>query len=443
MTLNEEDASQNSEEERQSYQGNENTEETFPSPTFYNNKSEKIDESMKENYDETDYSESSEEEIDNDEDEEDVSSKEESMNDDPNPVSSPLDGGLSTYEKMRLERIRRNQEYLATLGLEKLEKKGETKQPSRKPTDRWENLEKRETIHRRSKMKEIRYTSPKPAKVSQTTMGPEDETREELNNRKPRSTSGVSLVIYRELKSTSARRRRDVRTAKTLLRHAEVELKYAKRQAAIYAQKQQRLVWEEQMKVAAQTFQNERKILLPLIRELDSRRGELLLARDKFRRKMKSTIENRKTKRARTLQNMKNARLRFNSIVKEAKLHLAHRLFDHFRSMESVADEETKVKSVTQVKGKTAESKVASMQSISGTKESLLDPVDIGINIKAILDTVKNEKKGVISKNVRNVWGPISGSFANTLQRQWLENDAPVAANLIAQYVPQAGDAVL
>ena len=57
---------------------------------------------------------------------------------------------------------------------------------------------------------------------------------------------------------------------------------------------------------------------------------------------------------------------------------------------------------------------------------------------------VKNEKKGAIgSKHFKHVWGPVTGHFAESLQRQWLDNDAPIAANVISQYVPQVGDAVL
>lgn len=353
-------------------------------------------------------------------------------------IASPKDdGGLSTYEKMRLERIRRNKEYLATLGLEKLEENREVKQ--RKTADKWEFLEKRETIHRRSKMKEVHYSSPKSSKRPRLSLEQENETQacSDRLTRRPKSSSRVSLVIYRELKAVQATRRREFKAAKKLLRVAEVELRYAKRQAAISTQKQQRILWEEQMKVAAQAFHNERKQLLPMIQELDSRRGELLLVRDKVRRQVKAAAESSQTRRIRTFQNMRNAQLRFSATVKESKLHLAHLLFDRVCSMESVKDEAIIGNSS---KSKVSRGKEDSALSMKYSKDLAHDS---GININDVLDKVKNEKKGTMSKNVRNVWGPVSGPFAETLQRQWLEYDAPVAANLIPQYVPQVGDAIL
>ena len=290
-------------------------------------------------------------------------------------------------------------------------------------------------------MKEVVYTSPKPSKKSRSSLGPEDEAhdRNDRLTRRPKSSSKVSLVIYKELKATGARRRRDFKTARTLLRLVEVELKYAKRQAASYTQKQQRIVWEEQMKVAAQAFHNERKQLLPMIQGIDSRRGELLVARDKFRRHVKAAADSSQTRRTRAFQNMKNVQLRFGAIVKEAKLHLAHHFFDRVCSMESVKAEEAIILGKSS-KAKGTGHKMDSTQPVALSKDIVQEH---GINVQEILDKVKNEKKGVISKNVKNVWGPVTGTFGNTLKRQWLENDAPIAANLISQYVPQVGDAVL
>ena len=168
-----------------------------------------------------------------------------------------VDEGISEYERLRLARIKRNQAYLAKLGLEGNNKDGKgrimptavTKKRASRPSNRRQvPTERRSTLSRQSK-KRVDYTE-MPAsflfeesdrKQSATAGGHDDHSSSPIKNRKERQRNHrMEKFIYLEFKRIASQRKQNMTKSKRQLRHAERHVKHWDRRARIWTKQRER-----------------------------------------------------------------------------------------------------------------------------------------------------------------------------------------------------------
>ena len=197
------------------------------------------------------------------------------------------DEGISEYEKLRLARIKRNQQYLAKLGLEGSGKDGKGgilgPAPTKKRTPRASTKQqlpakRRSTLSRQSK-KNVDYTEMPPRFVVQPTDNKHGETGDEnpspaapRKRRKERSRSHrMEKFIYLEFKRIASLRKQNLKIAKRQVRQAERHVKHWHNRARIWIKKHQR---EMELERVRQKHDWERQALggqtlMELLRDLD------------------------------------------------------------------------------------------------------------------------------------------------------------------------------
>jgi len=143
------------------------------------------------------------------------------------PALTAADGRvLSAYEVQRLERVRRNQEYLLRLGLER---QGEdTIRRRKRRKQKSSPVEKRESLRAR---KAVDYSEPSTtiASIVRDTTMPEVQRKQKQkpkDRQEKKTENRMERFVYREFKSIQAHKNQVVRQAEKDLKSAKREMKY-------------------------------------------------------------------------------------------------------------------------------------------------------------------------------------------------------------------------
>lgn len=190
-----------------------------------------------------------------------------------------------------MERIKRNQQYLAKLGLEGTDGQGVLGKnlPSKKTTRRRRKSnetapsERRSSLSRRSKQ-EVTYTE-KPASwwkkevlANEGTKEDKDRASKPKKDRKKERppSQRMDKAIYMEFKRIHSHRKQALKQAKKHVRVAEREFKHWSREATAFQRAEQRRIEVENLLKFAQ---EEKKIIgctaMELIQDIDVRSGEM------------------------------------------------------------------------------------------------------------------------------------------------------------------------
>ena len=158
---------------------------------------------------------------------------EESSDDD----NSSNDGqGLSAYEKRRLERIRRNEERLASLGLETAAKIPNVKRGPRKYQKKAiDPSQRRSTLSRRSK-EDVKYIEMAPR---WSNVKPKPKKERKRSETKP-PQQRMERFIYHEFRRIEATRKANVKNAEKYVRWAEIEVKNALKNMEVHERRLKR-----------------------------------------------------------------------------------------------------------------------------------------------------------------------------------------------------------
>jgi hypothetical protein len=193
--------------------------------------------------------------------------------------------GLSDYEKLRLERIRRNQEYLTRLGLEEQKSKWKPQKRVRRNRDDSTKLEE-ETTHQqrkaslRTKTEQVRYSDVSISEIlGRRPRAPESKPRKrkvekEIQHRMER-------YIYREFQRIQAERNAAQKQIENLIRRSEKEKAFW---GKIIKQKEYRgqLSQARQLELKEERALFNGLTLRELLKEIDNRVPELLQAAQKY-----------------------------------------------------------------------------------------------------------------------------------------------------------------
>lgn len=344
---------------------------------------------------------------------------------------------LSAYEIMRLERIKRNQAYLAKLGLESdatSGKKGtllsrhEEEMRKKKASRQRKSeifVERRTSVGRRSKAKKVDYTD-KSMKWKADVEPKEKKSKAENPKvgEKHKRVDSLPLFIYREFNNMRVTRRQNVKTTEKLLRLAEIEYRIANRELEIAQRKERRFRERET-----------RDVLLPIVRDVERRRVDIIKALKKIdegRKKRPNPVDLKKE----MAKKVDEANTKFPEAVHEALRSLGKMMFDRVPESERLGrGKESTKKKKAGLQGNDGE---LSDEASEGNKEKATLPLNIDLDELRKIE--QSEKVRV--QRMRNVGGPVTEKLAKAVQRKWLEGDGPVGA-CFNEYVPQAGDTVL
>ena len=140
--------------------------------------------------------------------------------------------GLSDYEKLRLERIRRNQEYLSRLGLEEHQNKWKPIKRARKKKD--ESAKPKETTQQRKaslrrKTEQVCYSDvPIREILGQKTRPPISESQPRKRKPEKDIQHRMERFIYREFQRIQAERNTAQKQIELLIRRTEKETAFWK-----------------------------------------------------------------------------------------------------------------------------------------------------------------------------------------------------------------------
>ena len=234
----------------------------------------------------SDHNESEDPEEDaNSEDDDDDSDSESNDDDDE-------EGGISQYEKLRLERMKRNRERLAKLGLHSdegglLQKKTGPQRQRKKKTDA-PLLPARSVPSRRTKVKEVNYAEPPNSVASLIRkLGREKPKKNRKHSNYNRDISQrMDKVVHREFQRLRSQKSHAVKLSERNVKRAQREIKYWTR---VLKKKQNKIKKKEEVVVkvkALKQHQIEQKELgctsKELIQEIDARMAEITQAADLY-----------------------------------------------------------------------------------------------------------------------------------------------------------------
>jgi hypothetical protein len=228
---------------------------------------------------------------------------------------------LSEYEILRLERIKRNREYLAKLGLdnpadvatEPDKKKSKIGRPKREPSA-VDMIERRTSISRRTKMKPVSYVEPsvsvrdilrtiegkvKDANGDKSTVTHTVDASAELepppNMRKPtdydtlprritKKEHRMENYIWAEFRRLKSIKSSTLKKAERALRLAEKEVKYWRNRFTIWERRNERRLEAERQRQneALQKQQFGGKTMRELLSEIDQRMPIMLQAVEQY-----------------------------------------------------------------------------------------------------------------------------------------------------------------
>jgi len=225
-------------------------------------------------------------------DEDDESSSDDGDEGTHRPAHVTEDGRkLSAYEIMRLERIKRNREKLAMLGLQGKEGGGVL---GKKPVDpRKDNkqkkskspAQKRSSLSRRTKAKSVNYAEP-PTSVASLLKADKEEKKKAAKDkpakpsREPKTkdrSERMDKWIHLEFKRIKGQKTQCLKQAKRNVRLAEREIKYWKGRAEKWQRRHKR---KQEAEKVVKEFERERDVLgksaKELLQEIDGRMPELI-----------------------------------------------------------------------------------------------------------------------------------------------------------------------
>lgn len=364
---------------------------------------------------------------------------------------------LSAYEIMRLERIKRNQAYLAKLGLESNAETGKTKtllgdtaakKAKAKPKSKQKvelRVMRRSSVSRRTKTKAIDYTD-KPIARKEDKLPKKEKKAKEPKLKKPKSEKQqkredrLPLFIYREFKTIETTRNKNLRTAEKLHRAVEKEVRMAKQAVENLERKTRKLKDRET-----------RNDMVPIIREVVKRKSDIAKALKKMEKSIKHSVMSEEERKKELVEEMEEAKERFPQAMKEVQTELGQMLLERLppallEGMKNVDENGGKKLKSKGEKGGRADSdgenedrEINGRKGASSKATSKL-PLPENLDFEELKKVEQNLKVRV--QKARNVGGPVTAKLAASVNKKWLENDVSVAAGC-NEYVPQVGDIVL
>lgn len=382
---------------------------------------------------------------------------------------------ISEYEMLRLERIRRNKEKLAALGLEGQngggvlgEKKKSKKKVIRRPSSEVEGP-KRSSLSRRSKGKIKHYATELPS-VRQLLKGQADLKKEKKvddpdkpkkSKKKKDPSERMDKVLHDEFRRIRSHKKSALVQAERDNRAAIKEVKYWKHQ--IEAEKRKEIREQKKLEQQVQKVDEEREVLggktaRQLLKEIDDQLPDLLAAAEDYDEKYEAEARHRERELQRfemeerlktidALENvpkkLKDATTLLNTVFVERAPKDPPPPRRSKRTGDEVNDEDD-IKSPKKKKPKTKKETEehtwadapATAVNLPLTEEDTMNQGKIQSTPSAT--TGKKRKRGV-----RNVGGWVSPEWADKISRSWLERDYPPATFELKTFVPQVGDAVL
>eukprot|EP00977_Amphora_coffeiformis_P008882 scaffold2013_cov139-Amphora_coffeaeformis.AAC.2 len=427
------------------------------------------DEQDEDNDDEDEQDNEEEEEDQDDAEEEDDEEEDDSSDDDEDDESSVKkvlteDGReISEYEMLRLERIRRNKEKLAALGLEGqhgggvLGEKKKSAKKKKKPRPSIEHTgPKRSSLSRRSKGKITHYAAELPSvrQLLQGTTAVKKEKSEKKQKKSKDPSERMDRVLHDEFRRIRSEKKTILRQAERDNRAATKEVKYWKNQVQISKRRELR----EQKRQVLQVHKREEekevlggKTARQMLQEVDKRMPELLQAAEKYDEKYEAEarLRERELQRFEMEERMKtiDALERYPKILKDANSLLSTVFIERApkdppppRRSKRAGEEDEKPE---QPKKKKAKTKTDDEE--PWTQQAPISAVNLpkmeeepSSPPKSAPSTGKKRKRGV-----RNVGGWVSPDFAQKIDRSWLERDTPPTKFDLKTFSPQVGDTVL
>ena len=380
---------------------------------------------------------------------------------------------LSEYELLRLQRIQRNKERLALLGLHDAtthplrSSSQSSSSTKRKRTPKAVKIppERRERISRKTKVKEVNYKEltkipHEPPKLGVKTKDASKTPHKRI--RRSELQKRVPLFMYRELKAMESERRTGLKVAERNLRRAEKECKFAEKRLLIWNRKRERREAKEERQRMMVEHEKQRRVLGPLVQELDGRRWELA----GLRHRQVAEEQQREGWATRRKQDMmlsiKRAETKFPAMIQQQEAILANMLLERLPTMSNEKEEEGKddvavgrrrssKKGSKKKKMKEAPQSQPSPEEETGTEHPTTDSTNVELDPENLAtynhqqekEKANREPKKHKRTKARNVGGPVTPNFSASLQRKWLEGDSPMAPSATHPFVPQVGDIVL
>jgi hypothetical protein len=357
---------------------------------------------------------------------------------------------LTAYEIMRLEKIKRNNAFLAQLGFEEAKAQQEEEMRKKKAAAKRDKkgpvfYEQRETLSRRTKGKNVSYAMPKISEFRETMAS----TKKNKKRKREKSASKEDRVpreIYNELKSIQSNKRQRLATAERLVRMAEKELNLSER----FAEKQERREQAKKDREERKKLAESKRALLPIVQELDKRRNEIL--RNRKRLADLAQVGMSLDKKKQLIQDfVSKAEEDFPQELKEIEQSLGQMFLERIPPFQ--VEEISLHSKKTGTKGSRVGAKSAAGSVIEETEEqsrTALAVPDIQIPINLDLEECEKIANEIVAKRKersefksRNVGGPVTDSLAAVVQRGWCDHDHPISAGCYLDYVPQVGDVVL
>jgi hypothetical protein len=372
------------------------------------------------------------------------------------------DRQLSAYERLRLERIRRNQQKLAQLGLEGRTSaaggwgpRSRPKKPKllRKKAD--EPAQQRSSLSRRTKTEPKNYAEP-PNSVSALLRKQGEEAAaakkdQPLEKKKTKDLSErMERFVHLEFKRIRGHKTLVHKQAKRDLRQAERELKYWK---SIANKQKRREMRKAENRQSLKTKQEEERRLLggtikEVLQQIDARMPELVQAAAEYDDKYEAE-DRRQARELKRLENEHRTNLldsldRFPKAIKSAVSLLNTTLLDRAprepaptrRSRRSTAEEIVTPLKLAQNQFTANSPEEEDTYRNVADKEAIAPEDDETSNGR---DRPGTKRK----RNARNVGGWVSPQFAFEIDRSWLDQDNTKAHFDLYSYVPQTGDTVL
>lgn len=373
---------------------------------------------------------------------------------------------LSQYELQREERIRRNREYLASLGLERPVEESATRQQrrnKRRPVQEKQRSSQRER-------KSVDYTE-RPASLAsivrefrtpKANAKPRKREPKPKESQKEKKDSRMERFIYREFQSIQAHKNQ-------VLKQAEKDLRAAKREVKYWSKLAEKVENRERRREESSQLAEHGLSLRDILREVDNRTSELVDAVGRYddelhvctwripfslaslfyvasRPSFPSTCFQAE-EQAREQQQMRlvaedklkmlNALERFPTALKHSQTLLNAALLERApedpppprRSHRAARDD-----AISEVPESTK-------SGVSRKEEGERDASDAwGSTSEAFLLSSELQE---LKRVPRNVGGWVSPAFAEQLDRSWLDLDSPPSQFDPSAFVPQIGDCVL
>jgi hypothetical protein len=395
---------------------------------------------------------------------------------------------LSEYERLRLERIQRNQAYLQQLGLEKIKPDKPKARPKKK--EQQEPLVKSRFSSRAIK-KTVSYAEPslsvaalvrqqkenkeakaasKPQEQQETASSKEPKPVKEKKVRKEKHRSiRMERTVYDEFQRINKHKKQVLKYMERDVRQAEKEVKFWTKRADMLERKEHR-----KLEAASRLQQAEQERLLlagfskrELLQEVDGRMEEIVALADKYDDEFEAEERVRERQIQRVEIEAKNKTLdaldRFPKALQDSHTLLSTLLLQRLpkdpppprRSRRTSTDAdamegdaESKKKDRSKVDDPTSPEKPSSQQDWPDVPSTVQDssmPEGEQASQEEQEKEAAQPTTRIRTRNVRNVGGWVSPNMAKSIDRSWLERDAPVVATAfdVSTYAPQVGEAIL